>query len=121
MSQIIYSSDDTSKINYVPYNCPICYNIIWRDLSSYICNECENKFCYNFFNNIKNNNNSCPFCRQKLEYLIPISEINTNSNNNNEITNRNSNNTNKCSIKESLIGILIFLLFINAIYIVSYL
>ena len=56
-----------------------------------------------------------------LEYLIPISEINTNSNNNNEITNRNSNDTSKCDVKDSLIGILIFLLFINAVYIVSYL
>lgn len=52
----------------------LLYVIIQRDLSSYICNEYENKFCYNCFNNIKNNNNSYPFVEENynIEYQSQI-------------------------------------------------
>ena len=125
---LTYSFDDSSQIDYIPYKCPICYNIIWRNVSTYTCNKCQNKLCYHCLNNILNNdNNNCPFCRERLKHLISISEeYNLNDEEydlNDEEYNLNDGNYNinddKCRKKNIFLIIGIVLLFINMIYLLS--
>jgi len=48
-------------------NCPICFDDINHNKITIICNH---DFCYQCLNEWFKNHNTCPICRQELNYLL---------------------------------------------------
>ena len=83
---IDYSKDVDSEINFYPEECPVCFEIMWRDTNIIECFYCNNAFCIACYNKMKTDcdrhekNLHCPLCRAiLLEYyndqrpLTPLS------------------------------------------------
>ncbi len=122
---MIYSVDDSFKIDYIPYRCPICYYIIWRGTSSYECKECEKQICFSCFSNIIDEGEyRCPLCRNKSQDIIIMNELSNVEYEASEASEESedsfdSETNNKCNLNNVLKFIIIFLLFMNIVYMLT--
>ena len=97
-----YSKEYGDIINYIPEQCPICLEPIWRDISVVSCFYCEQIICLSCYKNINNdaaNNNKtllCPLCRGLLiDYRTLRCESIENNRENNRRSSSSSNNYNR--------------------------
>lgn len=132
---MIVSVDDNSPIDFIPFKCLICTQIIWRDTITFQCLRCNKDICVECITNIINTTNVCPYCRYKMTSIIEQMEIgniieddslysseeedteDTNITEDEEI----EENKTKCYKCISQISMLIFsvLLLLNGIYLLS--
>lgn len=73
------SKDFDTPIDYLPHQCPVCFEIIWRDTNIIECFNCNQIFCNKCYNIMRNDcdkhekNLQCPMCRAVLlEYFNDI-------------------------------------------------
>tara|TARA_Y100000816_G_scaffold21521_2_gene13895 strand:- start:6239 stop:6901 length:663 start_codon:yes stop_codon:yes gene_type:complete len=70
--KITYSKEYGDNITYIPEQCPICLDAIWRDTSVVCCFYCDKIICLTCYKNINNDASSnnkellCPLCRGLL-------------------------------------------------------
>ena len=72
---MIISVDDNSPIDFIPFKCLICTQIIWRDTITFQCLRCNKDICVECITNIINTTNVCPYCRYKMSSIIEQMEI----------------------------------------------
>ena len=100
---IDYSKDLDAAINFYPQECPICFEVMWRDTNIIECFYCNNAFCNACYHKMKNTcdrhkkNLHCPLCRATLlEYYNdqrPLTPLNIESDiESDEIINSTINN-----------------------------
>ena len=72
---MIVSVDDNSPIDFIPFKCLICTQIVWRDTITFQCLRCNKDICFECITNIINTTNVCPYCRYKMSSIIEQMEI----------------------------------------------
>ena len=133
---MIISVDDNSPIDFIPFKCLICTQIIWRDTITFQCLRCNKDICVECITNIINTTNVCPYCRYKMSSIIEQMEIGnlieddslysseeeyTEDTDTTTEEEESENDTQKCCKYISQISILIVgvLLLLNGIYLLS--
>ena len=73
------SKDFDTPIDYSPHQCPICFDIIWRDTDIIECFNCNQIFCNKCYSAMRidceqhEKNLQCPMCRAVLlEYFNDV-------------------------------------------------
>ena len=92
------SKDFDTPIDYLPHQCPVCFEIIWRDTNIIECFNCNQIFCNKCYNIMRNDcdkhekNLQCPMCRAVLLEYFNDGEMPRNPlhiDNDNDIENQN--------------------------------
>ena len=92
------SKDFDTPIDYSPHQCPICFDIIWRDTNIIECFNCNQIFCNKCYSAMRTDcekhekNLQCPMCRAVLLEYFNDAEMPRNPlhiDNDNDIENQN--------------------------------